>query len=54
MSIKAKGQKGQSAVEYGIVALIIVSIIVLAMRTPLNNAISSVFTKMNNKAQNAS
>jgi Flp pilus assembly pilin Flp len=49
-----RNQKGQGAVEYGIVALIIVSIIVLAMRTPLNNAISTVFTKMNNQAQNAS
>ena len=49
-----KNQKGQGALEYGIVALVILAVVIAAMRTPLNTALSNMFNKVNTTANNIS
>ena len=45
-----KNQKGQTAIEYALIALVLLSIIIVAMKGPLQAAISTLFGKVTTNA----
>ncbi len=45
-----KNQKGQTAIEYALIALVLLSIVIVAMKGPLQTALSTIFGKVSTKA----
>ncbi len=50
---KLKNQKGQSVIEYALIAVILVAIILAAVQAPLQNLLTNLWAKVESSANNA-
>ena len=45
-------QKGQTAIEYALIAIVLLAIITAAVKTPLNSALNAAFSKVETSVNN--